>query len=76
VGKSFNFNNDMTKDEFEDYVHGKYSTLPTFRTVSKGGNRSKVRNTIQPRKRIKRRISKKCNNRKTRKNKSRRKYTR
>ena len=70
------FNVDMTKDEYEEFTHGKYPTHTTLRVVNKGGSRRKVRKSIQPRKRINRRLSKKCNNRKTRKNKSLRKYTR
>ena len=80
----------MMKDEYEDYVTGKYSTHPTLRAVNKGGRMKKVRKSIQPRKRVTFTLSKKCNNGKSRKhgkhgkhgktiknkkNKSRRKYT-
>jgi hypothetical protein len=75
----------MTKDDYEDYISGKYSTLPTFptfHTVKRGGRMKKVRKSIQPRKRVTFTLSKKCKTRKSRKhgktikNKSRRKYTR
>ena len=60
-------NVDMTKDEYEDYISGKYSTLPTFRAVNKGGSWRKVRKSIQPKKRVRFTLSKKCKTRKTRK---------
>jgi hypothetical protein len=78
-------NVDMTKDEYEDYISGKYSTLPTFRAVNKGGSWRKVRKSIQPKKRVRFTLSKKCKTRKTRNhiktrknknNKTHRKYTR
>jgi hypothetical protein len=59
-------NVDMTKDEYEDYISGKYSTLPTLPTVKKGGSWRKVRKSIQPRKRVRFTLSKKCKTRKTR----------
>jgi hypothetical protein len=75
-------NVDMTKDEYEDYISGKYSTLPTLPTVKKGGRIKKIRKSIQPKKRVRFTLSKKCKTRnhiktrKNKKNKSRRKYTR
>ena len=59
-------NVDMTKDEYEDYISGKYSTLPTLPTVKRGGRIKKIRKSIQPRKRVRFTLSKKCKTRKTR----------
>ena len=76
------FNVDMTADEYDDYIDGKYSTFHTLRAVNKGGRMKKVRKSIQSRKRVTFALSKKCKTRKpiktrkNRKNKSRRKYTR
>jgi hypothetical protein len=72
-------NVDMTKDEYEEFTHGKYPHNIFLTSLKRGGSRRKVRKSIQPRKRFRFTLSKKCNNRKTRKtrkNKSRRKYTR
>ena len=74
-------NVDMMGDEYEDYISGKYSTLPNLPTVKKGGRIKKIRKSIQPRKRVTFTLSKKCKTRKpiktrkNKKNKSRRKYT-
>lgn len=60
-------NVDMTKDDYEDYISGKYSTLPTlptFHTVKRGGRIKKIRKSIQPKKRVRFTLSKKCKTRK------------
>jgi hypothetical protein len=75
-------NVDMTVHEYDDYISGKYSTLPNLPTVKRGGKIKKIRKSIQPRKRVTFTLSKKCKTRKpiktrkNKKNKSRRKYTR
>lgn len=69
-------NVDMTVHEYDDYIHGKYSTLPIVRAVKRGGKIKKIRKSKQSRKRKNPRNTRKTRKtRNTRKNKSRRNYT-
>ena len=68
----------MTVHEYDDYIHGKYSTLPIVRAVKRGGKIKKIRKSKQSRKRKNFRNTRKTrktrNTRNTRKNKSRHNY--
>jgi hypothetical protein len=70
-------NVDMTVHEYDDYIHGKYPTLPIVRDVKRGGKIKKMRKSIRSIQSRKRKNSRNTRNTiKNKKNKSRRKYTR